>query len=117
MDLDPREDLKVDLNLDRMMDLAQAMAVPRDTRVDPARREDPILRDIRDLDLMTVPREAVMVPREAPNPALNLVPNLDLMTVKMEEAMEVAMAVELAPLICPFREVVMTMTMTATPTR
>jgi len=116
-----------------MMVLAQAMAVPRDTRVavvpredptrrdtravveDPVRREVLIPRDIRDLDRTTVPMETVMDPREVPNPALNLVPNLDLMTVKMEEEMEVVMAVELAPLICPFREVVMTMT--ATPIR
>jgi hypothetical protein len=93
------------------------MAVPRDTKVAVARREDPIPRDIRDLDRTTALREVVMVPREAPNPALNLDPNLDLMTVKMEEVTEVVMvmAVELAPLICPFREVVMTMT--ATPTR
>jgi len=77
------------LNLDRLMDLAKAMAVPRDTRMeavprealiprairaveeDPARREDPIRELTRvldpNLDRTTVPvlaKEVVMVPRD-----------------------------------------------------
>jgi len=118
-DLDPREDLKAVLNLDRMMDPAQATEVPRDTRVAVAPREDPIPRDIRDPDRMTDLREAVMVPREVPNPALNLDRSPDLTTVKMEVAteevmaMEVVMAEELVA-IMPTEEM---MTMTVTPTR
>jgi len=81
------------------------MAVPRDTRVAvvprevltpratrvvvevPARREDPIPRDIRDLapnlDRIAVPKEAVMVPREGPN--LDLDHMMDTLEVAMGE--------------------------------
>merc|ERR1719242_871479 len=126
-DLDPREVPKAARNLDRTMDPAQAMAVPRATKVAVAPREDPIPRDIRDLDRMTVLREAAMVlgPKEVVtevpnlvlNPVLNRDRNLDLMTVKMEvvteEVMEAVMemAEELVA-IMPTEEMTRTATLT-----
>lgn len=106
-----------------MMVPAQAMEVPRDTRVAVAPREDPIPRDIRDLapnlDRTTVPREAVMDPREAPNPVLNRAPNLHRTTAKMEVATEevMVMEVEMAEELVATMLTEEMMTMIATPTR
>merc|ERR1719242_2918480 len=105
-DLDPREVPKAARNLDRTMDPAQAMAVPRATKVAVVPREVLTLRDIRDPDRMTVLREAVMVlgpkevvtevPNLVPSPALNRVPNLDLTMDTLEVVMEVVTEVEMA---------------------
>merc|ERR1719203_2297333 len=80
---DPNPVLSLARNLARMMDPAEAMEVPRDTRAVEAVRKDT--------------RETVRTPRDTRGPAV--VPReaaRDLMMATLEVAMEEVMAVEMA---------------------